>query len=55
MTAYLNRAAGKTWVLTVVARACNGEEFQNGEKIAVAGIREARSICKARNITPHNF
>ena len=55
MTAYLHRSTGKTWTLTLVARACNGAEFQNGEKITVAGKREANSICKARGATPHNF
>lgn len=55
MTAYLHRSTGKTWTLTLVARACNGAEFQNGEKITVAGKREAATICKARGATPHNF
>lgn len=55
MTAYLHRAPGKTWVLTLVAKPCNGAEFQAGEKIVVSGKREANSICKARKATPHNF
>jgi hypothetical protein len=54
MVAYLTKThAG--YVLTICARACNGAEFQAGEKVAVAGMREARAVCKARTITPHNF
>jgi hypothetical protein len=55
MTAYLHRAPGKKWTLTLVPRPCNGAEFQAGEKLAVTGKREAAAICKARNATPHNF
>ena len=55
MVAYLYKTHGGGHELTIVARPCNGEEFQAGEKIAVAGKREARAICKARNVTPHNF
>lgn len=54
MTAYLHNTRDGL-VLTIVARPCNGAEFQNGEKIKVAGKREARAICKARNASPHNF
>jgi hypothetical protein len=50
MIAYL---FGKT--LTIVARPCNGVEFQNGEHIAVAGKREANAICKARGLKAWNF
>lgn len=55
MVAYLNKASGNTWVLTICARPCNGAEFQAGEKIKVAGKREANAICKARGVSPHNF
>jgi hypothetical protein len=55
MTAYLHRAPGKKWTLTLVSRPCNGAEFQAGEKIAVTGKRDAAAICKARGATPHNF
>ena len=55
MTAYLHAAPKKTFILTIVARPCNGAEFQNGEKIVVSGKREANAICKARGATPHNF
>jgi hypothetical protein len=41
--------------LTIVARPCNGAEFQAGEKITVAGKREATAICKARGVKPWNF
>jgi hypothetical protein len=44
-----------TGQLVIVAKPCNGAEFQAGEKIKVSGKREAKAICKARNITPHNF
>lgn len=50
MIAYL---FGKT--LTIVARPCNGVEFQNGEHIAVSGKREANAICKARGLKAWNF
>ena len=50
MVAYL---FGKT--LTIVARPCNGVEFQNGEHIVVSGKREANAICKARGIKTWNF
>ena len=41
--------------LTICAAPCNGAELQNGEKIAVAGKREAKAICKARGVKPWNF
>ena len=50
MIAYL---FGKT--LASVAKPCNGVEFQNGEKVAVTGKREARAVCKARGIKAWNF
>lgn len=54
MIAYLNKTAAG-YVLTIVARPCNGAEFNNGEKIVVAGKREANAICKARGVKPWNF
>lgn len=54
MVAYLHKTR-TGFELTIVARPCNGAEFQAGEKLAVAGKREAKAICKARDITPHNF
>jgi hypothetical protein len=48
--AYLHGAT-----LTIVSRPCNGAEYQAGEKLAVSGKREARSICKARGVKPWNF
>lgn len=54
MVAYLHKTR-TGFELTIVARPCNGAEFQAGEKLAVAGKREANAICKARDITPHNF
>ena len=54
MIAYLHKTRDG-YVLTLCARPCNGVEFQNGEKIAVIGKREANAICKARNARPYNF
>lgn len=55
MVAYLHKARLNTWELTIVAGPCNGAEYQAGEKIKVAGKREANAICKARGIKPWNF
>jgi hypothetical protein len=56
MIAYFHKARGKgNFELTICARPCNGAEFQQGERIAVKGKREALAICKARGVTPHNF
>ena len=41
--------------LTIVAKPCSGDEYANGEKIAVAGKREANAICKARNLKAWNW
>jgi hypothetical protein len=54
MIAYLHKTSNG-YELTICARPCNGAEYQNGEKIAVAGKREAKAICKARGIKPWNF
>jgi hypothetical protein len=54
MVAYYHKVRGG-FQLTIVAQACNGAEFNNGEKIRVSGKIEAKRICKDRNITPHNF
>lgn len=54
MVAYLHKSR-TGYKLTIVARPCNGEEYQNGEKITVSGKREAKAICKARGVKPWNF
>ncbi len=54
MTAYLYKTR-TGYELTLVARPCAGAEFQAGEKITVAGKREARKVCAERGATPHNF
>lgn len=54
MTAYLFKTR-TGYELTLCARPCNGEEFNNAEKIKVSGKREANAICKARNAKPYNF
>lgn len=60
MIAYLHKALPKDawqgrYVLTLCARPCNGEEYQNAEKVRVADKREARIVCKARGAKPYNF
>ena len=55
MVAYLHKARGGTFELTIVSGPCNGEQFSAGEKIRVAGKREANAVCKARGIKPWNF
>ena len=54
MVAYLHKTRAG-YELTICARPCNGAEYQAGERIAVAGKREARAICAKRSITPWNF
>jgi len=54
MIAYLHKTS-TGYKLTIVARPCNGEEYQNGERVFVATKRAARAVCKARNIKPYNF
>lgn len=54
MIAYLHRTR-TGYELTICARPCNGEEFQNSEKVTVTGKREANAICKQRNAKPFNF
>lgn len=54
MIAYLHKTRNGL-ELTLCARPCNGLEFQQGEKIAVGGKREANAICKARGAKPWNF
>lgn len=54
MIAYLHKTS-TGYKLTIVARPCNGEEYQNGERVFVANKRAARAVCKARNIKPYNF
>lgn len=55
MVAYLTKISSSNFELNIVARPCNGVEYQNGEKVKVAGKKEARAVCKARNVTPWNF
>lgn len=58
MIAYLFKAPGnKTYPyeLTICDKPCNGAEFQNSEKLRVAGKRDARNWCKDNNVTPYNF
>lgn len=55
MVAYLYRARGGLYTLTLVPRPCNGLEFQNGEHITVSGKREANAICKVRGAKPYNW
>ena len=54
MIAYLFKTRSG-YELTICTEPCNGDEFQNAERLAVAGKREANAICKARNIKPFNF
>jgi hypothetical protein len=54
MVAYLHKTR-TGWELTICAGPCNGEAFQRGEKLPVAGKREANKVCKERGITPWNF
>ena len=54
MIAYLHNTRDG-FVLTIVPKPCNGAAYQAGERITVAGKREARAICKARGVTPWNF
>lgn len=56
MVAYIHKQKGGHYELTICASpASTSAEFQAGEKITVAGKREANAICKARGITPWNF
>ena len=55
MVAYLYKIPGGKFELKIVAAPCNGEEYNNGERIIVAGKREANAICKARGVKPWNF
>jgi hypothetical protein len=55
MVAYLHRASGGGFTLTLCARPCNGEKFATAEKVRVAGKREANAICKARGAKPFVF
>lgn len=41
--------------LVIVARPCNGAEYQAGERISISGKREASAICKARGLKAWNF
>ncbi len=54
MVAYLNKTKSG-FVLTICDAPCNGDAFNNSEKVAVDGKREANRICKERGITPFNW
>lgn len=54
MIGYLNKVRGG-WVLTICAKPCSGEEFNNSEKIPVSGKREAKKICQERGCSMWNF
>jgi len=58
MIAYLHanhKRNGGGFTLAICAQPCNGQEFQDAERIIVADKREAQAICKARGIKPWNF
>lgn len=55
MVAYLHKARGGGFTLTLCTKPCNGAGFDAGEKIHVAGKREANAICKARGAKPWNW
>ena len=46
---------GGGFVLAICARPCNGQEFQDAERVLVADKRAARALCKARGVLPYNF
>lgn len=52
--AYLHKSADG-YTLTICERPCNGDEFNNSEKMQTIGKREARKICKAIGAEPYNF
>lgn len=52
--AYLNKIK-QGYVLTICSKPCNGEEFNNAQKIEVSGKREANQICKDSGFQPYNF
>jgi hypothetical protein len=53
--AYLHKASGGGYTLTICDRPCNGDEFANSEKMHVIGKREARKVCEALDATSYNF
>jgi len=55
MIAYFHRAAGNKFILTICTEPCNGQEFNQSEKIVVANKKEAKTICKDRGVQPWNF
>lgn len=54
MIAYFNKVHGG-FELTICQRPCNGEEFNNSEKVSVSGKKEANQICKDRGLKPYNW
>ena len=55
MVAYLYKSKGGGFELTICAKPCSGQEFQNGKRILVKGKREANAYCQANAIQPWNF
>lgn len=54
MYAYLGKTKNG-YELTIVAKPCNGAEFNNGIKVTVTGKKEAKEICKKLSYTAYNF
>lgn len=54
MVAYLNKTP-EGLILTLCEKPCNGEEFNNSEKVPVLDKREARAVCKGVGAKPYNF
>lgn len=46
---------GQLAELHICERPCNGVEFQNAEIVKVWDKREARLVCKRRNIICYDF
>jgi len=54
LVAYLNKTK-QGYVLTICEKPCNGEAFNNSQKITVSGKKEANQICKDSGFMPYNF
>jgi len=52
--AYLNKTK-QGYVLTICKKPCNGDEFNNAQKIKVSGKKEANQICKDSGFKSYNF
>ena len=55
MVAYLYKSKGGGFELTICAKPCSGQAYQDGKRIMVKGKREANAYCKANAIQPWNF